>query len=164
MKIKLEKFTQADFPYYFQLVSNIRVMAMITERALGLEEAKSKYEKLLENNELEPEFGSFKVLQYDTDEFLGFAKLEVKAKNPEEAELGYMLLPEYWGQGIASTIAKKLIDISDRHSSLMRITAVIDPNNIPSRRILTKNGFETKGYRDFDGLHGEILELKIRTV
>jgi hypothetical protein len=37
--LKLEKFTELDFAVYFELVKNIKVMQMITERALTLEEA-----------------------------------------------------------------------------------------------------------------------------
>ncbi|GEM_PF-4275273 len=37
--IPLEKFTKDDFADYFKLVSNEKVMEMITERAIGAEEA-----------------------------------------------------------------------------------------------------------------------------
>jgi len=161
MEIKLEKFTQPDFPYYLQLVNNEEVMKMITERAIELDEAKSSFKKLIENNKLELNYGTFKILENETNEFLGLAKLEIKENNREKAELGFMLLPEHWGKGIASIVGKKLIETGKNQDSLKLIFAIIDPDNIPSRKILTDNGFKSKEFKDFDGLPGEILELKL---
>ncbi|NVK10236.1 GNAT family N-acetyltransferase [Tenacibaculum sp.] len=161
MKIILTKFTESDFTNYFKLVNNEKVMEMITERAIELEEAKKDFEKLIENNRLTPSFGNFKILNEDTNEFLGLAKLKITEANTTEAELGYMLLPKYWGKGIASTVGRRLIEIGKKQNSLKRIFAIIDPKNIPSRKVLTNNGFYSKEFKDFDGLPGEILELNL---
>jgi ribosomal-protein-alanine N-acetyltransferase len=161
MKITLEKFTEADFPNYFKLVNNEKVMEMITERAIELKEAKNDFKKLIENNKLAPSFGNFKIINEDTSEFLGLAKLEITKISNTEAELGYMILPEHWGKGIASTVGKKLIETGKKQNSLKRIFAIIDPKNIPSRKVLTNNGFYSKEFKDFDGLPGEILELNL---
>lgn len=161
MKILLRKFTKSDFAYYFRLVNNEKVMEMITERAIGLEEAQKDFNKILENNELELNFGNFKILNEVTNEFLGLAKLEITETNRTEAELGYMILPEHWGKGIASTVTEKLIETARNQQSIKRIFAIIDPKNVPSRKVLINNGFYSKEFRDFDGLPGEILELNL---
>lgn len=161
MKIILTKFTESDFSNYFKLVNNEKVMEMITERAIELEEAKKDFEKLIENNRLTPSFGNFKILNEDTNEFLGLAKLKITEANTTKAELGYMLLPKYWGKGIASTVGRRLIETGKKQNSLKRIFAIIDPKNIPSRKVLTNNGFYSKEFKDFDGLPGEILELNL---
>lgn len=136
-------------------------MEMITERAIGLEEAQKDFNKILENNELELNFGNFKILNEVTNEFLGLAKLEITETNRTEAELGYMILPEHWGKGIASTVTEKLIETARNQQSIKRIFAIIDPKNVPSRKVLINNGFYSKEFRDFDGLPGEILELNL---
>lgn len=101
MEFVLEKFGPQDFDDYFRLVSDSKVMAMITERAIALDEARADYEKLLNSNNIHPEFGQFKILAAQGGHFIGLAKLEVSDANATTAELGYMILPEYWGQGIA---------------------------------------------------------------
>lgn len=50
MNIKLKKFEAKDFPLYFELVNNEKVMEMITERAIEEDEAKVNFEKLIQNN------------------------------------------------------------------------------------------------------------------
>lgn len=158
-KLLLEKFTDEDFDLYYQLVGNERVMAMITERAIPLEEARKEYCLLLENNGLHYSFGNFKILE--NSNFIGLAKLEIKERDSKEAELGYMLLPQYWGVGIGSRVAKILIKRAKEDGQLLSVKAIIDPNNIPSRKILINNGFESVKICEIDGLPGEILSMRL---
>lgn len=136
-------------------------MKMITERSLTEKEADDDFKQVLANNAVHPLLGTFKVFN-SADEFLGLAKLELKDINDTEAELGYMLLPDFWGQGLGHIIAQKIIALSSAASTLQSLTAIIDPQNIASRKILLKNGFSSKAFKDFDGLPGEILELCLK--
>ncbi|MCH7295541.1 GNAT family N-acetyltransferase [Acinetobacter higginsii] len=160
MEIKLEKFHRHDFKLYYQLVGNEKVMAMITERAIPEEEAMKDFQLLIVNNRLHPNFGHFKILDVNTNEYIGLAKLEIKNLNDNEVELGYMLLPSYWGKGIARKVSQQLLSDAKKQNSIHRIFAIIDPNNIASRKILTSQGFIHTAFKDYDGLAGEILELK----
>lgn len=160
MQLKLEKFTLSDFHHYFSLVSNQRVMEMITERAIELDEAKGDYDKIIENNKINKDFGNFKILDRHTKDFIGLAKLEAEALNFTEAEIGYMILPAYWRKGVGTEVTKQLIGCAIRHN-LKRITAIIDPKNLPSRKILINNGFKSVIIKEIDGLPGEILGLEL---
>lgn len=160
LEFKLVKFSENDFQNYFRLVNDERVMEMITERAIEREEAEKDFKKIIDNNKLDTGFGTFKILNAVTNEFLGFAKLEIHCLNSKTAEIGYMILPSYWGKGIASKISKLLIRKAKTQQSLESLFAIIDPNNLVSRKVLTNNGFVSKEFKDFDGLPGEILELK----
>lgn len=161
LNIVLEQFKVADFKLYFELVSDESVMEMITERALPLAEAQVDFAKLIKSNALDLQYGSFKIIDRDTGDFIGLAKLEIEELGSVTAELGYMLLPEYWGKGIGSLIAKTLIEKAQQRNQLQKLVAIIDPKNSPSRKILVNNRFESVSFEDFDGLPGEILELKL---
>jgi len=158
MTLQLKKFGPQDFNDYFRLVSDRRVMAMITERALPEEEARTDFNNLLENNAIHPALGQFKILHSLSGQFLGLAKLEIASAGEETAELGYMILPELWGRGIAGQVAKRLIDIAERQPDIESLFAIIDPANLPSRKILIYNQFISREFKDFDGLPGEVLE------
>lgn len=160
MNFILNKFTATDFEDYYRLVGDERVMAMIIERAIPLEEAKSDFAKELIKNTIHPDFGIFKIIDGENHSFIGLAKLEIETSESKEAELGYMILPEFWGKGIAGEVANQLVNFARSHSQIEGIFAIIDPKNIPSRKILINNGFEHQEYKDFDGLPGEILRLK----
>lgn len=157
--LHIEKITGKDFPLHFLLVSNARVMEMITGKPMNEEEAKAKFTSILKCNNVNPKLGYFKITETQTGSFIGVAKLEIKEKESTEAEIGYLILPEFWGKGIVSKIAKRLLEIAKTNQKLRKVFAIIDPENIASRRILEKNGFESKEFKDFDGLPGEVLEL-----
>lgn len=160
-RICLEKFTSMDFDNYYKLVGNEKVMAMITERAIPLDEALENYNLILNNNQLHNSFGNFKVMDISTNKFIGSALLKVKEPSSTEAELGYMLLPDYWGKGIGNEVAKMLIEKAKAEKQINKITAIIDPNNTASRKILINNRFISDMVCEIDGLPGEILSMKI---
>ncbi len=158
MEFTLEKFGPQDFDDYFRLVSDPKVMAMISERGIPADEARRDYADLLTNNDIHPDMGQFRILRRKTSHFIGLAKLAVSADNRQTAELGYMLLPEYWGQGIGGQIASMLVTRAEAQPDIRSLFAIIDPANLPSRKILINNGFVSREFKDFDGLPGEILE------
>lgn len=159
-----EKFGNQDFDAYYRLVGNDQVMAMITERALSKQEAATEFESMLLQNCIHEKFGHFKITDSDTGEFVGYGKLNLEHIGNHQAEIGYMLLPEFWGKGLGSKISNHLMQIARGNqitTKLQQLYAIIDPKNIASRKILEKQGFIHKEFKDFDGLPGEILVLKL---
>jgi RimJ/RimL family protein N-acetyltransferase len=61
------------------------------------------------------------------------------------AETGYWLGEEYWGQGIVSSALKGILDYGLNNLKLERIYATPFDHNIPSRKVLEKNGFILEG-------------------
>ncbi|WP_423060155.1 GNAT family N-acetyltransferase [Bacillus wiedmannii] len=166
MKISLEeyytkaKFEETDFNLYFQLVFNKEVMAQITERAIPLDEAKNDFTRLVKRNENHQLFGSYKVYDSITNEYINLGHVTVNEDNVKEAEIGYMLLPEHWGKRYSSRIAKELMNIA-KQTDIKVLKAIIDPNNIPSRKILINVGFTSEKVFEIDGLPREILSIYI---
>lgn len=160
MNVKLAKYTENDFELYYSLVSNKKVMSMITEYAISIETARKNFEKILKRNARFEKFGSFKIYHDITNEFLGSGNLTINKDNNNEAEIGYMLLPKYWGKGFGSEIASALVKMAT-DGGLIKLTAIIDPNNVASRKILISLGFHSLKVCEIDGLPGEILYKKI---
>ncbi|MBX0355637.1 GNAT family N-acetyltransferase [Bacillus toyonensis] len=159
-KLYFTKYEATDFNQYFQLVSNEEVMAQITERAIPLDEAQNDFEKLLKRNEKHRLFGSYKVYDSITNEYIGLGHVTLSEENEKEAEIGYMILPGYWGKRYGSAIAKELMHIA-KQTEVNVLKAIIDPNNIPSRKILLNFGFTSEKVCEIDGLPGEILSTYI---
>ena len=101
----------------------------------------------------------YKIYDSSSNEFLGLGHLTLMEDN-EVAEIGYMIKPQYWGKGYGSEIAKVMVEKA-RKSDLKSLKAIIDPNNIASRKILIKLGFVTEMVGVIDGLPGEILSKKL---
>lgn len=162
-RIYLKKFSAyTDFSDYYLLVSNEQVMAMVTERGLSMEEATADFETILKKNEKYPDFGRFKIYDSATHQFIGLGKMDLNDNEADEAELGYLVLPEYWGKGYGTEIAEHLMALAESTPFLHKIIAIIDPSNAGSRKILINLGFVSEQVAEMDGLPGEILGKKIK--
>lgn len=135
-------------------------MAQITERAIPLEEAQTDFKKLINRNEKHQLFGSYKVFDFITNEYIGLGHITLSEENEKEAEIGYMFLPEHFGKTYGSMVAQKLMNLV-KQTDVNVLKAIIDPNNIPSRKILLNVGFTSEKVCEIDGLSGEILRTYI---
>ncbi len=56
-------------------------------------------------------------------------------------EIGYMILPQYNGQGYVTEAVKAVLQYGFDDLQMHSIEGVIDPDNIASEKVLLKNGF-----------------------
>ena len=158
----MEKIMAQDFESFYTLAGNAKVMALITGKPQTREEAMKKFNSLLENSSHYDAYGSFMVRELASSELLGFAKLEIKGKLRSEAELGYMLKPEYWGLGYGSETAAYLMKTAEADPELSRVYAIIDPNHVASKKILLRLGFESEQKCEIDGWPSEVFGRMLR--
>ena len=59
----------------------------------------------------------------------------------QNAELGYWLGEPYWGQGIVTNAIRIMVDYGFKNFNINRIFARPFGSNLPSQRVLEKNGF-----------------------
>ncbi|WP_313112530.1 GNAT family N-acetyltransferase [Aequorivita sediminis] len=152
-------YTFSDFKDYYKLVSNIEVMKMVTGRPDKEKEARERFENMLNDNVKNPAVGRFKVTLRSNASYLGHAKLEMTEKN--EAEIGYLLMPEFWGKGYGSEIAQAMVNLGKQMEEIQNLIAIIDPENEASKKILEKQGFKWDYDRDYIGLPAAYYKLKV---
>ncbi len=130
-----------DAPGVFKMRSDPEMMKFVPRPILKeLSEAESHVKMILEK--IENGTGiNWAIADNDSDVLMGIIGLYVIKEQDFRAEIGYMLLPEFWGKGIVSkaiTVVNKYgFDELELHS----IEAIIDPGNFASEKVLQKNGF-----------------------
>ncbi|HEX2926258.1 MAG TPA: GNAT family protein, partial [Ruminiclostridium sp.] len=60
-------------------------------------------------------------------------------------EVGYFLLPAYWGRGYATELADTLLDFGFTRLGLHKISARCNSNNLKSEGIMKKVGMTLEG-------------------
>lgn len=76
-----------------------------------------------------------------TGEFVGIiGHYRLKPEN-FRAEIGYMILPEFHGNGIITEAIRATVNYGFDIMNLHSIEAIIDPKNLASEKVLQKNGF-----------------------
>lgn len=68
-----------------------------------------------------------------------------------DLEIGYVLLPRFAGQGLATEVASSLTDYLFRELRAEKVVAVTDPENAASQRVLEKCGFQPKSRLEIYG-------------
>jgi len=88
---------------------------------------------------------------------IGFNNFQTKHK---KAEIGYWLLPAYWGGGIFAEVLPVVIDYLQSELGVHRIEALIEEGNERSGRALKKAGFIHEGLlRDYEIKNGKFISL-----
>ena len=87
----------------------------------------------------------FAIADHENDTLIGTIGLEPKQGGV--GELGYWIARQCWGRGYASEAASALITCARDNLSFHRLTAVTDPENEPSHRVLLRAGFVCTGAR-----------------
>jgi len=59
-----------------------------------------------------------------------------------DVEAAWVIFPERWGQGLATELAFTCVEVGFSQLGLRRIVAFTLPDNIASRRVMEKAGFE----------------------
>ncbi|KAB7709080.1 GNAT family N-acetyltransferase [Bacillus aerolatus] len=81
------------------------------------------------------------------------------------AEVGYELSKGYWGRGIASEALEAVVKYGYQHFQLERIEALIEPSNLPSQKLVEKQGFRREGLlRHYEFTYGKFDDLYMYSI
>jgi ribosomal-protein-alanine N-acetyltransferase len=63
------------------------------------------------------------------------------ASGRDEIELGWVIVPERWGEGLATELARASLEVVFGPLALRDVIAYTQPDNLASRRVMEKSGF-----------------------
>ncbi|NIM00138.1 MAG: GNAT family N-acetyltransferase, partial [Acidobacteria bacterium] len=107
---------------------------------LDREQTRRKLDRVLDEMNRR-NWDSFVVEQLEDDRFAGLCGLAAQeVDGADEIELGYRLMPEFWGRGLATEAARACRDYALRTLGLPRIISIIEPDNVGSIRVAEKAG------------------------
>ncbi|MEC3905954.1 GNAT family N-acetyltransferase [Tamlana sp. 2201CG12-4] len=140
-RLILSEFALNDAPFFLELVNSPNWIKYIGDRH-------TKTIKDAENRIKEGHLKSYKTYGF------GFYKLQLKEayNNPigtcglikrdelEDVDLGFALLPAYEGQGFGYESSLEILKLAKEKFNLKRITAITNPENKNSIRLIEKLG------------------------
>lgn len=80
---------------------------------------------------------------------IGLNYYEDFPEGEHKTEVGWLLEPAYWGQGLATEGAAAAYRYGFRQVGLERIIGIVKPENLASRRIMEKSGLRFQGRARF---------------
>nr|WP_314589948.1 GNAT family N-acetyltransferase [Paenibacillus terrigena] len=99
------------------------------------------------------------------DRVIGTCGFHKWSQKNRRAEIGYELSPAYWRQGYMSEVLDAVIRCGFHELGLNRIEAQISQDNIGSRKVLEKAGFQEEGVlQDYFYLKDRFVDAAIFAV
>ncbi len=156
--LKLESkrlFTRAlelsDIPIWNTFIQDKRATELFPESMRQPDTAKIWIEKQIQRYACD-EYGLLALIHKDSHEFIGQCGLLLqKLAHADEIEIGYHILPKYWGQGYASEASQLLKSYANKDLRIKRIVSVINPKNAGSQKVAERNAMTIEQritYRD----------------
>jgi RimJ/RimL family protein N-acetyltransferase len=98
-------------------------------------------------------FGPWLLRDRITDELVGRGGLQyTQVAERDEVEVGWTIVPERWGQGLATELALTAARVAFGELGLRQIVAFTLPHNLASRRVMEKAGFRYEREIEHAGL------------
>jgi RimJ/RimL family protein N-acetyltransferase len=105
-------------------------------------------------------YGPYRVALIDGDEPIGICGL-FKRENLDDPDIGFALLPDYCGRGLAFEAAVAVATHARDGLGLSRMTAIVSPQNSPSIGLIEKLGMHFERLLTMPGDDKEICLFSI---
>lgn len=143
--VRLRGIEEKDIDRLYTLFSNPQVMRYwsrgpMTNRQEAIDYANTIIEGFATRNVL-----NWIIADLESDQMIGTCTLYEINPQHARAGLGYALMPEYWGKGLAHDAASLAISYGFLELGLHRIEADTEPNNLRSNKVLERFGFQREG-------------------
>jgi len=143
-KLCLRTFKESDLQHVYNGLSNTDVIKYYGVSYNSLESAKEQlrwFTKLQEQGE-----GIWwSICSAGDNAFYGAIGFNNFSKQHLKVEIGFWLLPEFWGKGIISDAIKLVSYYAFNSLKANRIEAFVESENINSSMVLLKTGFNYEG-------------------
>ena len=138
-RLVVRSYTMDDFDNFYRLNGDEDVMRFIRP-AQSKKHSQEFLQKIIAAYAERPGMGRWAMFFREDNQFAGsFAIIPIE--NSDQLQLGYALIKENWGKGYASESVKGGLQYAFGHLGLTEIAGITYPENIPSQKVLLKNGF-----------------------
>ncbi|MFM9910090.1 MAG: GNAT family N-acetyltransferase; N-acetyltransferase [Chitinophagaceae bacterium] len=154
-RVSVRQFTIEDKMDFYRINSHPRVMEYI--RPVKNQEETDHFLLInITQYKEQPQYGRWMAVEKQSLNCIGsFAIIPIEGT--QKLQLGYALMPEWWGKGFATELTKGALDYIFNNTTLEFIYAVVEEPNEASKKVLSKVGFNPSGGRMEEGK--KILEF-----
>lgn len=145
-RLSFRKLNNDDAPEILKLRGNAEIMKYIprplaTTLQEALDHIKIINDKIDDNLDI-----NWAITERGNDKCIGIIGFYRTQPENFRTELGYMIMPEYWGKGYITEAVKRLLHFAFENLNFHSIEAVIDSRHIASEKVLIKSGFRKEAH------------------
>ncbi len=141
-RLKLRPFQYIDSNNFFQLLTHPLIKPSLgASKFLAHPHLVKKFLEQMSSEKNKPQsWLLYSIFDKNDHQFIGGCGYKVDSEYIN-AEMFYLLFPEFWGKGLAVEACTALLDNSLKRFGLQKIHAFILPENIRAQRVAVKLGF-----------------------
>lgn len=146
-RLYLRKLHPSDAPNLFKLDSDPDVVRYVGGGpVVSIRQSQEAIRRVRQYYERHPGFGIFAAIEKQSWAFVGWFALK-HLDQTDEVEIGYRLLKNHWGRGLATEMGHRIVEHGFGTLRLPKLVAVTQADNRASQRVLTKLGLCFAGER-----------------
>lgn len=140
-RLILRHLLMSDLDDLFAFYRDPEVIQYIPDAPRTYEQTKEELEWFMNGHPRFPELGLWATVYKETGQFIGrCGLLPWTIDGRDEVEVAFALAKQFWGQGLATEVAKALIQHGFEDLRLSRLICSIEHGNKASIRVATKLG------------------------
>lgn len=161
-RLVLRRVLATDVKEIFALRSNPETMKYIPRPLVTNHDEALAHIKMIDDKIESNEGINWAITLKGKDRMLGLiGHYRIKPEH-YRAEIGYMILPEFQGKGIAAEAVNGVVSYGFDIMKLHSVEAVIDPENVASEKVLQKCGFVKEGhFKENEFFDGKFIDAVI---
>ncbi len=141
--VVLREIEEDDLSLYYAMYASPEVMRYtLIDAVKGLEAYQPWFVRTLEDTRKSGRLLYEYAVLLPNGEPIGMGNIKLLKTDPGGAEIGYMLLPPYWGKGYGTGIAQQLIRMGFEELGLKKVIACCNANNLASEAVMKKCGMK----------------------
>ena len=148
-RLWLRPFTPADLDELHDVRSRPEVHRYLYGSVLSRDELKAKLDTRIAKMSRLTQPGDsllLAVVRKDSGVLIGDVELEWLPGAHQQAEIGYVLHPDHYGNGFATEASRPLLRIAFENLKVHRVTGKLDARNDASGRVLAKLGMRREAF------------------
>lgn len=166
-RLILRDFQETDVDGIFELDANSEVHKYLGNNPITTKVQAEEIIQFVTQQYKDRGIGRFAAIEKSSGDFIGWSGLklntgdkEVIADKRDFYDIGYRLIPKYWGKGYATESSVATLDFGFKTMQLETICGAADIENIGSNNVLKKIGLQYMEQFPFEGELINWYELK----
>ncbi len=158
-RLHLRKIIQQDAPFILEALSNDELTKYMLIHYYSFEEVQTQMDFYANHYTLGT--GCYWLMEKpENQQPVGIIGLNAISTEHSKAELGFWVLPSFWGQGYTTEAAKAVLQFCFLNNQFNRIEATVETENIASISVLRKLGFLQEGvFREYEKNNDKFIDL-----
>jgi [ribosomal protein S5]-alanine N-acetyltransferase len=145
-RLVFRQFHKKDAAQLFKIRSNPQVMEFMDAIIVKSEDGAKVLLKTFHREFRDKKGITWAITDKQTNQLIGSFGYWRLIKPHNRAEIGYSLLPEYWGKGLMAETFKTLIEFGFNQMQVHSIEANVNPQNQKSIQLLERVGFRKEAH------------------